>query len=125
MLLLVACGNKKSPKFDPTGYRQGWSLSNATASKEKQQYDQAKSNWGMAILRQESGGAITPAEGLAYAETFFPRVGDSKEAIDQKRLQRQEKVKGVVAASGGAYDANFGQNKGQPTAGWSIEKVNP
>lgn len=104
-------GKPMPSQFDPTGIWQGWSLSNATASKEKQLYDQAKANWGMAVLRQESGGAITPAEGLAYAETFFPRVGESKEVIEQKRLQRKEKMDGIVAASGGAYEANFGKKE--------------
>lgn len=104
----VAEPGQPAPKpFDPTG-NDGWAMSNYTASPEYQQYQQAKSNWGMAVLRQESGGAITPDEGLAYAETFFPKFGDDPETVKQKKDQRAQKVRGVVAASGGAYDANFG-----------------
>lgn len=104
-------GKPGKPKYDPTGYWTGWSLSNASASGKKQLYDQAKSRWGMAVKRQESGAAVSPAEGLEYADTFFPRVGEGKEQIDQKKTSRDEKIKGIIAASGGAYEANFGGDK--------------
>jgi len=100
----------KAKKFDPTG-NQGWSLTNYTSSPELQKYKQAKKNWGLAVLRQESGGAITEAEAEEYADAFFPKFGDKPEVVAQKKAQREEKVRGVISASGGAYEANFGNKK--------------
>lgn len=102
----------KSPpsKFDPTGH-QGWAISNLTAGENLEKYQQAKRNWGLAVLRQESGGAITEKEADEYANAFFPTYGDGPEVVAQKRAQRAEKVKGIIAASGGAYDANFSKQK--------------
>lgn len=105
---LMSPSDPKAKKFDPTG-NQGWSLSNYTSSPELQQYKQAKKNWGLAVLRQESGGAITEAEAEEYADAFFPKFGDSPAVVAQKQKQREEKVRGIISASGGAYEANFGK----------------
>ena len=115
---------KVAKKFDPTGGMDSWALTNWSSSPELQQYEQAMSNWGQAVLRQESGGAITPVEGLEYARTFFPRFGDSAQVVAQKKAQRDEKVKGMIAASGGAYEANFGAGASKPDdGGWSAKLV--
>jgi len=101
---------KKGKPFDPTAIQWG-GITNKTSSPELQQYRQAKRNWGLAVLRQESGGAITAPEAEEYAEAFFPAYGDSPEVVAQKKAQREEKVRGIISASGGAYDANFGNKQ--------------
>ena len=105
-------GKWQPGKYDPTGQWEGWSISNTTSSPEQQQYNQAKKEWGLAVLRFESGANVPDAEALTYAETFFPTIGDTEEAIQAKAEARRNKLSGIMAASGGAYNELFGASNG-------------
>lgn len=77
---------------------------NYVMSKEGQKYAQAEKEFLGAILRKDTGAAITKEEVEIYGDMFFPRAGDSDEVIQQKRAARRT-----------AYDAlRTGSGAGQP-----------
>ncbi len=58
------------------------------------------------MLRQESGAAINEGEFNNAKKQYFPQPGDSKEVIEQKRLNREAAIKGFdIAAGPGAKQA--------------------
>lgn len=92
--------------FDPTSkFEAARGVSNITASPEYQQYKQAAMDWTLALLRHESGANVPDSEAEKYWTTYFPQVGDSEAAINQKAASRASKMRGVVSASGGAFDS--------------------
>lgn len=56
---------------------------------EQQQYEQAQRDFINAKLRQESGAVISPQEFDNAKKQYFPRPGDTKETIEQKRKNRE------------------------------------
>ena len=94
--------------FDPANVldrvAEGMPAGNFMLSKSGQKYKQAASEFLGAILRKDTGAAITTQEFEIYGEMFFPRAGDSKEVKAQKREARRT-----------AYDAlKSGSGAGQP-----------
>ena len=53
-----------------------------------------------AVLRADSGAAISDGEYKSYGETFFPRPGDSEEVVQQKAAARQRAVEGLEGVAG-------------------------
>lgn len=99
----------------------GAMLPNALKSSDRQQYEQAQRNFVNAVLRKESGAAISPGEFDSAAKQYFPQPGDSQAVIDQK-TQNRLRVIGTLSqsanvpisyvtgssqpsTSGGTYDA--------------------
>jgi hypothetical protein len=91
--------------------KQGTSVWNATAGKipvagnylrseEAQKYDQAKRNFINAQLRRESGAVISPEEFANAEQQYFPQPGDGPEVIQQKRINRQDAIRGLDIGSG-------------------------
>lgn len=78
-------------------------LFNAVASPERQQVVQAQRNFVNAILRVESGAAISDGEFNNAQRQYFPQVGDSKEVIEQKRQNRVTAMKGMAREAGPNY----------------------
>jgi len=79
---------------------------NITQSAPQQQVEQAQRNFVNAVLRQESGAAINKDEFDNAKKQYFPQPGDSKEVIEQKRLNREAAIKGFdIAAGPGAKQA--------------------
>jgi hypothetical protein len=79
---------------------------NVTQSAAQQQVEQAQRNFVNAVLRQESGAAINEGEFNNAKKQYFPQPGDSKEVIEQKRLNREAAIKGFdIAAGPGAKQA--------------------
>lgn len=75
-------------------------LPNFAMSKESQQQEQAERNYINAVLRRESGAAISPSE-FASAETqYFPRFGDSEEVLAQKKANRAQVGSNFSAEAG-------------------------
>ena len=58
-------------------------------SPELGKQEQAERNFVNAVLRRESGAAISPTEFQNAEQQYFPRVGDSPEVIEQKRINRR------------------------------------
>ena len=73
---------------------------NVLKSSERQQYEQAQRNFINAILRPESGAAISESEFTNASKQYFPQPGDSKAVVAQKSANRQTKIQGLAAQSG-------------------------
>ncbi len=80
-------------------------LTNWTQSPEQQQVEQAQRNFVNAILRQESGAVISPAEFDNARRQYFPQPGDSKEVLAQKTQNRRTVIEGLRRNSGAVPEA--------------------
>jgi hypothetical protein len=65
-----------------------------------QEYDQAKRNFVSAVLRKESGAAISASEFANEEKKYFPQPGDSPEVIRQKADARKTAI-GVLQIQAG------------------------
>jgi hypothetical protein len=86
-------------------------LPNVAKSSNIQQFEQAKRNFVNAVLRRESGAAISASEFSEANKQYFPQFGDSKEVLDQKRLNRITAIEGLYNAAG--VRKEVGQAQGQ------------
>ena len=73
---------------------------NFTQTAPQQQVEQAQRAFVNAILRQESGAAINESEFVNAKKQYFPQPGDSREVIEQKRLNRETAVRSLEVAAG-------------------------
>lgn len=120
------------PKISAAGASFGENLQNDVpiignylTSGNFQQYDQAQRDFVNAVLRRESGAAISESEFQNARKQYFPQPGDGKEVLDQKARNRQLAVQSlhqsadpVPSMSGAAplgtpdaSAATFGSNK--------------
>lgn len=76
---------------------------NAMKSSELKQQEQAERNFVNAILRRESGAAISPTEFESATLQYFPRSGDDAEVLDQKRQNRLQAAESLKAEAGNAW----------------------
>ena len=67
------------------------------SSDEWKRTDQAERNFINALLRRESGAAISPAEFENAEKQYFPRAGDSAALLAQKKKNRQTVTEGMAA----------------------------
>lgn len=88
----------------PFGLGDG-SLGNAAVSPQRQQAEQAGLEFLSAILRKDTGAAITPAEIDIYGKTYLPRLGDSPEVLKQKRQSRETALAAIESGLGSAAAA--------------------
>lgn len=84
---------------DDIGSWMGSSLQSA----EGQRFYQASRNFIAAVLREESGAAISDGEYANGLKQYFPRVGDLPEVLSQKESLREAAIKGMVNISGDAF----------------------
>ena len=68
-----------------------------------QQQKQAERNFLTAVLRRESGAAISASEMASGEAQYFDRVGDSPEVKEQKRANRLQAIESLKAEAGEAY----------------------
>lgn len=73
---------------------------NWTQSPQQQQVEQAQRDYVNALLRRESGAAISPTEFENARRQYFPQPGDSPEVIAQKRKNRELSIEALRAGSG-------------------------
>jgi len=78
-----------------------------------QQYLAAKMNFITAVLRKESGAAISDTEFSNEDLKYFPQPGESAAVIEQKRVARKTAIESMKAQSGGAFD--YMQKKMKPS----------
>jgi len=76
---------------------------NYLISTERQQLDQAKLDFVNAVLRKESGAAISRSEFTNAERQYFPQPGDGPEVIAQKAKNRGTALAGIGNAAGPAY----------------------
>lgn len=66
----------------------GGILPNFLQSGDRQAYEQAKKNFVTAVLRRESGAAISPTEFTTAESQYFPQPGDKPAVLTQKESLR-------------------------------------
>jgi hypothetical protein len=99
-------------------------IGNRFMNKERQEAEQAKTNFVTAVLRKESGASISPTE-FKQAETiYFPQPGDKPSVIEQKRQARISAVQGIMGGAGPGYTAPKGWEDPK-TAGRKRPKLPP
>lgn len=79
-------------------------LPNTLKSNELQQQNQAERNFVNAVLRRESGAAISSSEFDSAEKQYFPRAGDSPETLAQKKQNREQALAGLQAEAGPAWE---------------------
>jgi hypothetical protein len=78
-------------------------VTNWAVPKEYEQLEQAKSQFITAMLRKESGAAISPSEFQRYDQEFFPQIGNSDEVVKQKAHARQVAIEAMKKGTGPGY----------------------
>lgn len=81
--------------------------SNYATSAAYQKYDQASRDFVNAVLRRESGAAISQSEFDNAYKQYFPQPGDTPERIAQKQRNRQETIKAIAGGGGRSYRPPF------------------
>lgn len=87
----------------------GWAA-NAALGENEQLVGQAQRDFINAVLRNESGALISPAEFANAKKQYFPQPGDGPEVIEQKRINRETEINGLIRGAGAAL------NEDQPVA---------
>jgi hypothetical protein len=90
--------------IDPTGVIRG-----AVQSPEYQMAAQAGQEFLQAILRKDTGAAITPSEENSYGQVYLPRPGDGEAVLAQKQLSRRRALEALMA--GMSPDAMLAQER--------------
>jgi hypothetical protein len=72
-------------------------------SPDAQRLRQAQLDFLNAVLRKESGAAISEGEYNRYAEQYFPMPGDNAATIRQKQANRATTIQGMQREAGPAY----------------------
>lgn len=72
-------------------------VGNYAKSPEFQQAQQAGLEFLQAILRKDTGAAITAEETASYGQTYLPRPGDSPEVLGQKKQSRRRALDAIKA----------------------------
>lgn len=103
-------------------------VGNYAMSDSGQQAMNAEKQFIAAVLRKESGAAISQGEYDSYGSQLFPRPGDSKETLKQKAQNREVALKAMEIQAGQsgkqqADSAMAGFKKPNTNGGWSIQKV--
>ena len=72
---------------------------NFLTSEQSQRLEQAKRNFGVAVLRDESGAAISTNEFIELDKQYFPQHGDSPEVVAQKKRNMQDQLNTLLMAA--------------------------
>jgi hypothetical protein len=84
-------------------------LGHGLVSTPYQLAENAQRTFVNAILRRESGAAVSAAEFDNYGKQYFPMPGDGPEVIAQKAQDRRLAIEGLKTAAGSAYKPQAGQ----------------
>lgn len=66
--------------------------------------DQAERNFVNAVLRRESGAAISPTEFSSAESQYFPRNGDNDQVLANKLANRQQVMESLKAEAGPSWE---------------------
>lgn len=80
------------------------------------EYKQAQEDWVRAKLRRESGAAIGVDEMAQEINLYFPKYGDTREVIEQKRKARIAATRNLMRESQGAYRNLYREQKTESSA---------
>jgi hypothetical protein len=102
--------------YDPTGI-----VRSRVQSPEYQVARNAGDEFLQAILRKDTGAAITRDEQTLYGETYLPQPGDGPEVLEAKRAARQRAVAAINAGMSPAQmiaaEKALGPQAGPPQGG--------
>jgi hypothetical protein len=103
----------RAAEYDPTGFARG-----AVQSDNFQIAKNAGDEFLMALLRKDTGAAITEGEQALYGRLYLPGPGDNAALIEAKRAARQRAVAGIEAGMSPAQIAaqEMAMGKGEPPA---------
>jgi hypothetical protein len=76
-----------------------------------QKFDQAKRDFVNAVLRKESGAAISSSEFANAEKQYFPRPGDTPEVIAQKAKNRATAIDTIANAGGASFRKEFAEKR--------------
>lgn len=76
-----------------------------------QKYDQAKRDFANAVLRKESGAAISQSEFDNADKQYFPRPGDTPEVIAQKAKNRATAIDTIGNAGAPSFRKDFAEKR--------------
>jgi len=93
-------------------------------SGEQQQTAQARRNFISAVLRKESGAAISIKEFADEEKKYFPEIGDLPEQIKQKQEARELAIEALKAQAGPSGVRQINQITGQSQAGGNVVDFN-
>lgn len=99
-------------KLSASGYNRADNAEGAKASllpgfmqgENPRRQEQAERNFINAVLRRESGAAISPNEFESGEKQYFPRPGDTTNVLAQKKANRDQTIATMKAESAEAYD---------------------
>lgn len=92
------------PDWSPTGVMAARNpVSRLLASEADKRASDYQLAWTMAVLRAESGAAISPAEAEQQIQVFFEQPGDTEQQKADKKALRQTKVESMRKRAGSAY----------------------
>ncbi len=80
-------------------------------SDDRKSIEQAESDFVNALLRRESGAAISPAEFANAQKQYFPQAGDSEAILAQKKANRDTSLNAIQLEAQNVY-AQQGQTVG-------------
>lgn len=90
---------------------------NGTKPEWFQQMEQSERNFVNAVLRRESGAAISDSEFANAAKQYFPQPGDKPSVIEQKRQNRQIVIDNFFNEGGSASSYVQGSSGGSSSGG--------
>lgn len=82
-------------------------------SEDVKSQEQAERNFVNAVLRRESGSAISNSEFESAAKQYFPQPGDTPAILKQKKQNRELAIAGLQAEAGQAWN-KFGAQGAAP-----------
>lgn len=80
----------------------GW-FGSTLQTPEGQEFYSASRNFIAAVLRKESGAAISDGEYVNGLKQYFPQIGDTATVVEQKEALRAESIRGMINDSGDAF----------------------
>jgi len=106
---------------DPTAYgNKWWPDDSRWNSAGWRQFDQAKKEWMAALLRKDTGAAVTETEFEIYDKAYFPQPNDDPQTVKNKEAARKQVAADLATGSGGAYDY-FKKKRGERNAAPTID----
>ena len=72
-------------------------------SEQGKEFYNSSRNWVAAVLRRESGAAISEKEYYDGLNQYFPQIGDTKIVREQKQALRETQTQGFINESGDAF----------------------
>jgi hypothetical protein len=88
-----------------------------------QKLDQARRDFVNAVLRKESGAAISASEFANAERQYFPVPGDSQEVIAQKADNRKTAIETIAQGGTNTFRKEFSQKRGAQSGGPSVGAV--